>query len=156
MSRSLPEPLAEALDIVAAAASDLQDPWWIFGGAAMAMAGLDDLHVPDIDVLASPRDARRLIAALEGEVVADPGEGMFRSAVFAQVLTTPVPVDVMADMDVRSGGEWTRVAFNSRLPVATDSGVVYIPAVTDQIAVCRLFGRPKDLQRADRLEKLIR
>jgi hypothetical protein len=156
MTSTLPEPLSAALDIVASAAADLQDPWWIYGGAAMAMAGLDDLHVPDIDVLASPRDARRLIAALHGDVVADPGEGMFRSAVFAQILTTPVPVDVMADMDVRSAGEWTRLAFASRLPVATESGVVYIPGVAEQIATCRLFGRPKDLQRADRLEKLIR
>ena len=111
MSDALPEPLVATLHVLADAARELEDPWWVFGGAAMALAGLDDLHVPDVDVMASPRDARRLIEALHGRPVADPGEGLFRSQVFGQILTTPVPIDVMAQMDVRSGADWSPVAF---------------------------------------------
>src|SRR5690606_28855433 len=46
-----PEALAEALEAlaVAAADADLRDPWWVFGGAAMALLGLTDWRVPDID-----------------------------------------------------------------------------------------------------------
>lgn len=150
----LPEPLIATLDIVASAASALQDPWWIYGGAAMALAGLEDLHVPDVDVIASPRDARALIEALHGRLSEDPGEGLFRSHVFGQILTTPIPVDVMAEMDVRDGGDWTRVNFQTRVPVDVDGATVFIPSVSEQIATCRLFGRPKDLERAARLETL--
>ena len=58
MTDHLPEPLIATLDIVASAAAGLQDPWWVFGGAAMALAGLEDLSVPDVDILTSARDAR--------------------------------------------------------------------------------------------------
>ena len=71
----LPQDLQDGLIAVGEAARDLDQPWWIFGGAAMALYGLTDLHVPDIDVLCAPRDARTLLAALGGEVMADPGEG---------------------------------------------------------------------------------
>ena len=150
----LPDDFAASLDILASAASEMQDPWWIFGGAAMVLWGLRDWRAPDIDVLCSPRDARRLIEALHGEVTPDPGEGLFRSQVFGQILTTPVPIDVMADMDVRNGADWTRVAFQSRQPVAVEDTTVFIPSVSEQIETCRLFGRPKDLLRAEMLEGL--
>jgi len=152
----LPDSLTATLERVAEAAADLQDPWWVFGGAAMALAGLEDHHVPDVDVMASPRDARRLIAALDGVVTPDPGEGLFRSRVFGQILTTPVPIDIMAEMDVRSGGDWSPVRFETRMPVSVGDGLVFIPSIAEQIAVARQFGRPKDLQRAEMLEKLIR
>ncbi|WP_421731282.1 hypothetical protein [Brevundimonas sp.] len=155
-SEDLPEDLIATLDILASAAAGLRDPWWIFGGAAMALAGLEDLHLPDVDVMASPRDARSLIEALHGNLMEDPGQGLFRSQVFGQILTTPVPIDVMAEMDVRAGADWTRVDFQSRMPVDLEGATVFIPSVSEQIATARLFGRPKDLERALRLETLIR
>ncbi|MDO1558561.1 hypothetical protein Q0812_03860 [Brevundimonas sp. 2R-24] len=156
MSGRLPEPLVATLGVIASTASELRDPWWIYGGAAMALAGLNEPHVPDVDVLASARNAHTLIRALHGQVSEDPGEGLFRSQVFGQILTTPVPVDVMAEMDVRAGVEWTRVTFESRIPIKLEGAVVFIPSVEEQIDTCRLFGRPKDLERAERLEALIR
>jgi hypothetical protein len=155
MTDHLPEPLIATLDILVSAAAGLQDPWWIFGGTAMALAGLEALHVPDVDILASPRDARALIEALHGHLSEDPGEGLFRSQVFGQILTTPVPVDVMANMDVRDGGDWTAVTFQTRVPIDLDGATVFIPTVSEQVATCRLFGRPRDLERAARLETLI-
>mgnify|MGYP000967687422 CR=1 FL=1 len=151
----LPEDLSAALDILASASGVMKDPWWVFGGAAMVLAGLTDWRVPDVDVLCSPRDAKALLDALHGEVTPDPGEGLFRSRVYGQVLTTPVPVEVMAEMEVRNGGDWQMVTFNSRIPVAVDGGRLYIPSVAEQIETCKLFGRPKDLQRAEQLQRLL-
>ncbi|MGV9010588.1 hypothetical protein [Brevundimonas sp.] len=155
LSSDLPDSLSATLDIIASAAADLRDPWLVFGGAAMAMAGLDQLHVPDVDVMASPRDARTLLKALDGAILEDPGEGLFRSQVFGRILTTPVPIDVMAGMDVRDGGDWTSVVFTTRFPVQIGDATVFIPTVQEQIDMARLFGRPKDLQRAEALERLI-
>lgn len=148
--------LAATLKVLASAARELRQPWWVFGGAAMVLAGLEGLATPDVDVMAAPQDARRLIAALGGVIVEDPGHGLFRSRVFGKASATPVPIEVMAHMDVRAGAEWTRVAFATRLPIALDAGPVFIPTIDEQIATCRLFGRPKDLQRAARLEVLRR
>ena len=154
MTEELPDDFAASLDILASAASAMQDRWWLFGGAAMVLWGLRDWRAPDIDIMASPRDARRLIEALHGEVVEDPGEGLFRSQVFGQILTTPVPLDVMAGMDVRAGGDWVPVTFSTRVPIALEDFTVFTPSINEQIETCRLFGRPKDLQRAEMLESL--
>ena len=103
----LPPDLRAALLDVGRAAEALHDPWWIFGGAALALYGMEALHVPDVDVLCSPRDARRLIQALGGEIEPDPGEGLFRSRVFGHATPGRMRIEVMAEMDVRSGGDWT-------------------------------------------------
>ena len=70
--RLLPD-LHEGLIAVGEAAQGLREPWWIFGGAAMALYGLTDLHVPDIDVLCARRDAPVLLDALGGQVMPDQG-----------------------------------------------------------------------------------
>ena len=152
----LPDDLAAALDALAGAAADadLRDPWWVFGGAAMALLGLTDWRVPDIDVLTSPGDARRLAAALDARVVTDPGEGQFRSRVYARAEGRSVPIEIMAELEVRTGADWRPVRFDTRLPMTVPGGLLHIPALAEQIATARLFGRPKDLARADALERL--
>lgn len=151
----LPTPLTLSLETIASATPALRDTWWVFGGTAMVLAGLEGQHVPDIDILASPRDARVLLETLGGEAVPDPGEGVFRSRVFGRILTTPVPLEIMAEMDIRDGGDWVPVRFHTRLPVTVGDITVFIPTVQEQIDMARLFGRPKDLQRAEALERLI-
>jgi hypothetical protein len=151
----LPHDLQDGLIAVGEAARDLRDPWWIFGGAAMALYGLTDLHVPDIDVLCSPRDARALLSALDGEVIPDPGEGLFRSAVFGRAPDQPILVEVMADLETRDGADWVEVAFASRRRVFVEDTPLFVPDIRDHIALYRLFGRPKDLARVEQLERLI-
>ncbi len=151
----LPDDLKEGLIAVGEAARDLKSPWWIFGGAAMALYGLDEIHVPDIDVLCAPRDARALLAALDGHVVADPGEGLFRSAVFGRAPDQPILIEVMAGLEVRDGGDWAPAAFASRRQVFVEDTALFVPDVRDHIALYRLFGRPKDLARVEQLERLI-
>jgi len=151
----LPHDLQDGLIAVGEAARDLREPWWIFGGAAMALYGLTDIHVPDIDVLCAPRDARNLLGALGGVVIPDPGEGLFRSAVFGRAPDQPVLVEVMADLETRDGGDWTPVAFGSRRRVFVEDTSLFVPDIRDHIALYRLFGRPKDLARVEQLERLI-
>ncbi|HYC75794.1 hypothetical protein [Brevundimonas sp.] len=156
MIHAPPHELGTALEALAdaAAEADLRDPWWVFGGAAMALVGLTDRRVPDVDVLASPDDARRLAVALGAGVVTDPGEGQFRSQVYARAAGRAVPIEIMAELEVRTGAEWRPVRFATRVPVAAGRHLVHIPALHEQIAMARQFGRPKDLARADALEQL--
>lgn len=151
----LPHDLQDGLIAVGEAARDLREPWWIFGGAAMALYGLTDIHVPDIDVLCAPRDARSLLGALGGVVIPDPGEGLFRSAVFGRAPDQLILVEVMADLETRDGGDWTQVAFGSRRRVFVEDTPLFVPDIRDHIALYRLFGRPKDLARVEQLERLI-
>lgn len=152
---ALPDDLQDGLIAVGEAARALKAPWWVFGGAAMALYGLEEIHVPDIDVLCAPRDARALLDALDGYVEADPGEGLFRSAVFGRAPDQAILIEVMAGLEVRNGGDWAPVAFPSRRQVFVEDTPLYVPDVRDHIALYRLFGRPKDLARVEQLERLI-
>ena len=146
--------LAVTLDVLAAAAGGLQDQWWLFGGAAMVLLGLDDLKVPDVDVLASETDALRLLEALGGERVGEAPVGQFRSKVFGKATSTPLVVEVMAGLEVHSAGAWTAVRPRTRVPLPWGAHQLFVPDAAEQAAICRTFGRPKDLTRAVRLDAL--
>ena len=106
-------------------------------------------------MLCAPRDARALLAALGGHVEPDPGEGLFRSAVFGRAPDQPILIEVMAGLEVRDGGDWAEAAFSSRRQVFVEDTPLFVPDIRDHIALYRLFGRPKDLARVEQLERLI-
>ena len=72
-------------------------------------------------------------------------------------------IEVHHDAGILTSGSWateedrnTPVIFTTRQPITLDGGTLYVPTVAEQIEKCRLFGRPKDLQRAERLATLLR
>ena len=85
----------------------------------------------------------------------DPGEGLFRSAVFGRASDQPLLVEVMAELETRDGAEWRPAAFTTRHRVVLDDVDLFVPDIRDHIALYRLFGRPKDLVRVEQLERLI-
>ena len=77
-------PLAAALDVVAEGCADLADPWWVFGSAGMALVGVPGLTPPDVDLIVSERDARRLLDRWNTAPHAAAASPLFRSAIFAK------------------------------------------------------------------------
>lgn len=152
MSRpDLTRNLAATLDVVADAAGGLADDWWLIGSAAMALAGVSDLAPPDVDLLVSERDARRLIGVWRAEVAPPSSSDLFRSRIFAKVGVAPLPIEIMAGFEVRTGEGWRPVRPRTRLAVRG----VFVPTAAEQVEICRLFGRPKDLARIAALEALV-
>lgn len=150
----LPHDLSATFDAVVAAAPVLEDDWWVFGSAGMALAGVPDLSPPDVDLIVTERDARRLIMLWRAEVDASPGSGLFRSEIFAKARHTPLPIEIMAGFQVKAAGAWTPVRPRTRVPVPHGAGTLFIPSAAEQVEICRLFGRPKDLARLPALEAL--
>ena len=146
--------LAATLDVLAAAATSLQNEWWVLGGAAMVLLGVGDLEVPDVDVLATEADALHLLEALGGERVREAPAGQFRSNVFGKAAGTPLVIEVMAGLEVRTGGGWTAVRPRTRVELPWGPRRLFVPDAAEQAVICRTFARPKDLTRADRLEAL--
>ncbi|MDZ4373244.1 MAG: hypothetical protein U1C74_17725 [Phenylobacterium sp.] len=131
--RHLFENVAPDLDAFAAG-------WSLIGSGAMILLGAPVDAAADLDVVTGLDGAGRLRAAWAGWL--DPAEpkaadGPFRSEDFARYLTPWGPVEVMGGLKVR--GRLLDV-----------SGP--IPSATDQLRILRLFGRPKDLAKAERLE----
>jgi len=131
--RVLVERLAPDLDAFAA-------PWSLIGSGALVILGAPVDAAADLDVVTGVDGAGRLRAAWSGW--ADPAEpkpadGPWRSDDFARYLTPWGPVEVMGGLRVR--GRLLDV-----------SGP--IPSAADQLRILRLFGRPKDLEKAQQLE----
>ena len=141
--------LAITLDAVARAAARLRSDWWIIGSAAAALLGSDETPA-DVDVLCDEADARRLCAAMGGEPLPVGGSELFRSVFLARVSSTPLPIEIMASLDLNAASGWTSVRPRTRLP----AGGLFVPDAAEQAQICRQFGRPKDLARAARLDAL--
>jgi hypothetical protein len=130
-----------------------RDDWWLVGGAAVALHGLD-IEIADVDVLMSERDIRRVMAGLG----VAPQEGVaidrVRSKVWVRWTALPLAVDLMTGLQIRNGERWTLVAPATREAVQVDSRTLYLPSRAELAGICRLFGRPKDLDRAAGLGRL--
>lgn len=149
----LPSLVARALAEVADALETTRDDWWLIGGAAVALQGLA-IPIADIDVLMSRRDIVRVIARLGIAPVEGVASDRIRSEIWARWMAPPFAVDLMTGLQVRTGERWTRVAPGTRQAVNVDGRTLYVPARRELIDILRLFGRPKDLERADGLARI--
>ncbi|WP_369060929.1 hypothetical protein ABOZ73_04015 [Caulobacter sp. 73W] len=146
--------LAQSLALTAQACGASRDPWWVIGSAAMALAGLDDKEVADVDVLTSTADAPRVAAALGATPPVGKASGDHFRSCFFTTDATPLDIEVMGDLEVMSNGAWVPVRPRTRRAVDVAGAVIFIPDVAEQIEILRLFGRPKDLARAEKLGAL--
>jgi hypothetical protein len=149
----LPPPLHATLFEVATHMAHARDPWWIIASAAMALHGATPIEVADVDLLASERDAGTLVEVLGLSPAPPGGTPRFRSALFARWESPPLPVEIMAGFQVRTPQGWHSIRPTTRLPVTIDGATLFIPSVTELIAHCRLFDRPKDRERATILQR---
>ena len=150
------ERLERTLASVAELASDCRDPWWIIGSAAALLVGVAEQPVADVDLLVSEADARRLLDRLSLRPFSPDPSDRFRSALFARLDALPLPLEVMAGLKVRAHGRWRPVVPRTRQCAARENRLLYVPDAAEQVRICRLFGRAKDLARAARLDELTR
>ena len=126
------------------------DPWWLVGSAAMALHGAP-VDAADIDLLTSREDARRLF----GDWLEEPRDStLFRSELFARRPLGRFTLEVMAGFHVRDGACWREFVPQSRCEVRLGEALLYTPGVKGLIAMCALFGRPKDVERKRLLERI--
>ena len=146
--------LRASLAMMAEAASEARDPWWIIGSAAVALHGADPGDVHDVDLLMSVTDAADALRLVGG--LADEGEPSmkFRSDVFGIWRAPPIPVEIFGGFSVASAGSWTTVVPATRQSVRLDGIELFVPSADELVQLLQLFGRPKDLARAAALEKL--
>jgi len=148
-------PLAAALDVVAEGCAGLADPWWVFGSAGMALVGVPGLTPPDVDLIVSERDARTLLQRWDAAPLEAAASPLFRSAIFAKAQVAPLPIEIMAGFEAFSGGAWSPVIPATRQAIDWKGRYLFTPSAAEQAAICRRFGRPKDLARVALLEALV-
>lgn len=151
----LPAPLLETLAHLVKLTAQASQPWWVFGGAAMRLHGAIDIEPADVDVLLAPADASLILQNAGITQTSDGGSGRFRSEVYGTITSTPLPIDIMGGFSVHDGANWHPVTLTSIEHIALPFGLVPVPSLPELIATTRQLGRPKDLERAARLEALL-
>ena len=149
----LPTDAVRTLVAVAEVMQAVQDAWCLIGGSAVALHGLD-IAIADVDVLMSARDLRRVMAELRLASQEGVATDRVRSDIWVRWTALPLGVDFMSGLHILSGERWTRVAPQTREAVAIEGATLYVPSRAELADICRLFGRPKDLERADGLSRL--
>lgn len=149
----LSDPPLSTIVRLAAFLEETSDPWWILGSAAVALSGVDPGGVRDIDVLVSLPDACRLMETKALPNDADGGGALFRSEIFLRPDLGDVPVEIMANYAIRQGNVWRPVTLQTRETVSVGGATVYLPDLSEQMALFERMGRPKDLCRLDILRR---
>lgn len=146
--------LAATLDVIARASRAARDPWWLIGSAAMALHGAE-VEVGDVDVLTSIGDVEAFRLALDGAQIPSRPSDRFRSRLFIEAVGAPLKIEIMAGFEVLQAGVWRPVAPTTRQAITWKRHDVFVPDLAELADLCRLFGRPKDLERATTLDALI-
>jgi hypothetical protein len=159
--RELPEivqpMLRQTLNLLPRLTGPCEDPWWIVGSAAMTLIGLQGLEVTDVDLIMTPQDARRVLAAVDLPNQADGGAGHARSDVFGRIVEHALPIEIMGGLQLRGDEGWRRVEPQTREIFRLDTGPIYTPSAQELRELTLASGRPKDLVRARALgERLLR
>jgi len=145
--------LADTLAMVSDAASGARDPWWIIGSAAVVLYGRSVAHVKDVDLMMSAADAEVFLRRVGESPRNGKPNDRFRSLVFGIWSAPPVPVEVMGGFSIATRDGWRDVSLATRETVTVGGRSICVPAAEELIQLLRSFGRTKDLERADLLQR---
>jgi hypothetical protein len=145
--------LAETLAMVAQAARDAADEWWIIGSAAVVLHGGELAHVKDVDLMMSARDAEAFLRRTRSEHGGAEASDRFASDVFGVWKEPSIPVEVFGGFRLAVDGQWRHVSFSTREPLTVAGARVYVPSSQELVGLLRSFGRSKDLERARLLRR---
>lgn len=129
-----------------------RDPWAIYGGAGLHLHGIEDGPLADIDVLVSDRDAAAPLEQADVTRKQSEPSQLFRSRHFLTANFGPVPVEIMAGLEVCREGKWWPAEVHESVSLSTGAAPAHIASRSELIRLFRLIGREKDLHRARLLE----
>ena len=152
---SVEEKIQKSIILLSNDLSKLQDPFYIIGSSALVLAGIPLETTDDIDLLTSNRDAdylKKLWQAHKLREYSPKDSDKFRSD-FGRFRWEGVLVEVMGDLEVFDTGNWQKLEITDYFEVSIHQLSIRIPTLREQERIFRLFGRAKDLAKADLITK---
>lgn len=139
--------LAITLENTAQILNQYSFSWMVFGGAAMALYGLEKGPVADIDVILTSEAAAFLCKHFSWPNYADAHSSRFRSDYLLRPDLGPVPVEILGGFRISTIHGWVAVADCETRTFCIGSQKIYLPTRQALSSIFRLCGREKDFQR---------
>lgn len=152
--RNAPVDLALDLTRLVEAMAGFREHWWLIGSTAMVLHGVQGIDPNDIDVLVSADGARCLSERWQIAPLEMPPHPLFRSQVFLRKSLAVREVEIMGGFEVMTGKRWIPVQPKDRIAIRSHGGMLYVPSISEIAAMCRQFGREKDMARLALLARL--
>lgn len=133
--------------------SNLQEPFYLIGSSALILAGIPLETSDDIDLLTSYRDATFLKKHWQANKVDTywPKDvDKFRSN-FGRFQWDTTLVEVMGNLEVFHEEKWQTLIVKEYFEIEINQVKVRIPTLKEQHRIFCLFGRDKDLAKADKI-----
>lgn len=132
----------------------LKDDFFIFGSAALSLAGIDIETVNDIDIAVSQRDADTLKETWQKRKKDLPEK---ESTLFRSDLTCydfgPMDIEISGNMEIHTKNGWQPFVIYDYEVLPIGKLLVKVPTPEEQKNILLLFGRGKDLERIAIIDK---
>lgn len=146
------EKIKESITHISEDLNHLKDPFWVVGSSALVLAGIQLESIDDIDLLTSNRDAdflKQLWQTNKLEAYSPAHADKFLSN-FGRFRFGEILIEVMGELKVFYENKWQILRINDWQEVVINEKMsVKIPTLAEQYRIFKLFGREKDLKKAN-------
>lgn len=149
---AMKEKIRKSIEYIDKDLTQLQDPFWVVGSSALVLAGIQLESIDDIDLLTSSRDADFLKQRWKTYKLEDysPAHADKFLSNFGRFKFGEILIEVMGELKVFHQNEWQILRINDWQEVVINEKVsVKIPTLNEQYRIFTLFGREKDLKKAN-------
>jgi histidyl-tRNA synthetase len=144
----------ELLALIYPDLEQLKNDYFIIGSCAMLLSDITVPIVTDLDLLMSSTDADTLKHKWSHKMrkaFSPENQHLFRSN-FGRFDFGELDVEVMGDLEVCKNNEWLPVLVNQTTDVSINEMRIKIPTLAEQKRIFLLFGRKKDVAKAEQIE----
>lgn len=149
--------IIETLICIGKEYNDIASDSYIIGASALILLGVDIDYTEDVDILTSKASSSKLKESLCRYAEPNPKtkeDELFKSD-FSRYHLPLMDVEVMGDLLVMKDNQWIEVSVSDYKEVSVGEFAVKVPTLEELRRIMLLFGRNKDMQRIELLERYI-
>ncbi len=148
-----------ALNIILPFLNSLNRNWCMIGTTSLVLHGLENKS-EDIDIVTDREGAKKLETLLANFKVAESSDILndHMDSRISQYLIGGIRISILSDLKLKMANGWVKMLEIIRSKEIFDfNGYnVFIPSLTDQLHISRLFGGEKDLVQADKISTYLK
>lgn len=147
------EKIKNIIGFISADLAQLQDTFWVIGSSALILSGIRlESSIEDIDLLTSNRDADLLKLVWGTNKLEDysPAYAEKFLSNFGRFQFSDMLIEIMGDLKFFHENKWQSLEIKEWQEIKINEDIsLKIPTLTEQYRIFKLFGREKDIIKAN-------